>query len=54
MKIDAAMEKIIVTAKQYGYSDTMISAFAWEIREKLYEMEEVTDESVEELIEEIF
>ena len=54
MKIDTAMNKIIESAKQLGYTDSMIAAFAYEIRDKLYQMEDVTEESVNDLIEEIF
>ncbi|ANA49220.1 hypothetical protein PMW_95 [Pseudomonas phage phiPMW] len=54
MTIDQALEKIVVSASQLGYSATQIAAFAWEVREKLYTYEELTDEVVQDMLEEFF
>lgn len=54
MTIDDALEKIIVSAHQFGYTDKAIAAFLPEIREELYFYDDLTEEVVQDMIEEIF
>lgn len=54
MTTSEAFEYVVVVAKGMGYTDAMIKAFAFEIHERLNEMESTDKDDVDTLIEEIF
>lgn len=54
MKTSDAFEYTIRVAKSLGYTDLMISSFAFEIRERLNLMEDTNKELVDEMIKNLF
>lgn len=54
MKLSEALEYTVVVAKGMGYTEQMIKGFLWEVKERLYEIDDLSKEAVDELIEEIF
>lgn len=54
MTTNEAFEYTIRVAKSWGYTDKMISNFAFEIHERLNMMEDTSKESVDEMIEDLF
>lgn len=54
MTTNEAFKYVVVVAKGMGYTDPQIQAFAFEIHERLNEMETTDKDDVDQLIEEIF
>lgn len=53
MKITEALEYIIEVGKTYGYTERMIKPFLYEITEILYKHDDLTQEVVDQVIENI-
>lgn len=54
MTTNEAFEYVVRVAKAWGYTDKMISCFAFEIRERLSMMPDTDKDSVDSMIEDLF